>query len=251
MRSTEAPSRSNWRSTTCSPWPLTWRAWTGSRNALSRHRAALPAVSIRSAITPQPRPSLVDGANTSRIKATALLSTWISQPTGPDAGGPAGTRTTLAGLTKSRIDGKACSRLSVTPRRNVRADLRPGDEQGVEHPRPLAAVVGQAAEEQGRPPLAGGDVEGIGRLGAVGLGGIRRQEGGPAEGRLRVGPGPAAGDVVGPGVGPRRAAGARRGRGRRGWIEMSRLGRPLVSSTSWVNRARGRSSRGSWIVPRW
>ena len=82
--------------------------------------------------------------------------------------------------------------------------LGSGHQQRVEHPAAVLPVVGQAAEEQGRALAAGGDVEGVGRLGTVELGHLGTEQDGPPEHRGRVGPGPSAGEVVGPGIALRR-----------------------------------------------
>ena len=78
---------------------------------------------------------------------------------------------------KSRAAGKGCSRFERDAQGERPGRLRAGHEERVEHPRPLAAMVGEAAEEQGRPTLSGGDVEGVGRLGPLGLGGDRGEQG--------------------------------------------------------------------------
>ena len=87
---------------------------------------------------------------------------------------------------------------------NDRVDLRAGDQQRVEHPAAVLAVIGKPAEEHRRPLGPGRDVERVGRLRAFGLGQLGRPEDRPAQHRVGVGPGPAARQVDRPRIGPGR-----------------------------------------------
>src|SRR5271165_5967686 len=102
----------------------------------------------------------------------------MSQPREPDAGGPSAAGTTGAGVIMSRTAWKGCSRSSTTPMRKLR---------------PVSALA------------TGRDIKGAGGLGAADLGHFRSEQDSPAEHRARVGPGPAAGEVSRPRIGPGRA----------------------------------------------
>ena len=120
-----------------------------------RQRAARPAVSSRWKARPQPRPSPERSTYSTRVTATALLSTW-NEPAGRARSGAGRPRsaTTKAGATRSSAAWNGCSRSSTTPSRNVRADLPAGDEERVEHPRRRAGGGGPGRRRAGR--CAGG-----------------------------------------------------------------------------------------------
>src|SRR5690606_12837909 len=73
------------------------------------------------------------------------------------------------------------------------------DQQGIEHSLAMPPVMSQAAEEQCRPLPPRGDVEDLGRLGTVGGRRLEAQQRRTAERRIRIRPGPPAGEEAFPG----------------------------------------------------
>ena len=88
--------------------------------------------------------------------------------------------------------------------RKVRPVSGAGHQERVEHPAAVLLMVGQAAAEQGRALATGRDIQGAGGLGTVDLGHFGSEQDSPAEHRACVGPGPAAGEVSRPRIGPGR-----------------------------------------------
>ena len=82
------------------------------------------------------------------------------------------------------------------------------------------------------------DVDGIRRLGPVRLGQLGGQQAGATEHRVRVRPGPAAREEVGPGIDPAPRARARSGSRSSSVISSSRIGRPVQSRYRCRNEAR-------------
>ena len=176
VRSIETASPSMDRSTMVSPRKSAWRAHDGLRNSRSRHRHERPAVSSKWKARPQPRPSLVSLTNSTCETATPLWSTCASQPAGADR-----RRTVLNRHDQGRRDEverrvERVLQIEHDAERERPRRLQAGDQQGVEHPAAVLAVIGQTAEEQGRPLSSRRDVDRIGRLGPFGLGQLGRPE---------------------------------------------------------------------------
>ena len=114
---------------------------------------------------------------------------------------------------------------------------------------PTLRWYGKPPNKQRRPLSPCRDVERVGRLGALGLGDLARPEDRPAEHRIGVGPGPAAGEIDRRKGRPGPLETAMRDRDRSDVISISRIGRPAQSRYRCTNEARRLPLWGSTSPP--
>ena len=198
---------------------------------------------------PQPRPSPVAGAKPTWVTATALWSTWTSQPAAPSAGGPSavghdGGRgdQVEGGLERVfQVEDHAQAERPLGLARRRRAGCRASGRRacgGGPGRRRAGRCAGGGSRCRGHRASRGGRPRSSrGRAGSSG--------GASRPGRARPSGRPGSGDQ-----GSAWPAGrSSRGRGRSSVTSISRIGRPVQSRYRWRNPASREPSRGSTSVP--